>query len=88
VPFTVNGDNVEFGDAVEVQVVYQDKKVAASAGSTKVVYSSKAESRPGTVSANATERMQEGRITPEQLEATGLPADTRRSRSPRGSTLW
>jgi Mu-like prophage I protein len=75
VPFTVNGDSVEFGDEVEVAIVYQDKKVAASAGSTKVVYSSKEESRPGTVSANATERMQEGRMTPEQLEAIGLPAD-------------
>ncbi|WP_326829688.1 phage protease [Streptosporangium sp. NBC_01810] len=50
VPITINGDDFEFGEAVPVEIQYVDTTgtpAAASAGAGRLVYASRAESRPG-----------------------------------------
>jgi len=46
VPITVDGDDVTFGDAVEVRVEYVDKTSTPVAASSAVVFASRSESRP------------------------------------------
>lgn len=45
VPIAVNGDNVEFGDAVPVKMVFQDAPQTAAASASSIRYASKEESR-------------------------------------------
>lgn len=49
IPYTINGETIEWGDAQEVKIVYEDVTVAAGAADTQgtaVVFASAAESRP------------------------------------------
>lgn len=68
VPFTINGDEVEFGEEQEVRIQYVDASIAAnraaiaatvSRGRVLASYESRAASRPET--------NQEGHMTPEQI---------------------
>lgn len=69
VSYTINGSEIEFGEAVEVVIEYKDKAVAAGrAVSPLAVYASKEESRKEA-------ETQEEEMTPEQLQKLGLSAD-------------
>lgn len=49
VPYTINGETIEWGEAQEVKIVYEDVAVAAGAADTNgtpVIFASAAESRP------------------------------------------
>ncbi len=48
VPITITGDDFEFGEAVPVEIQYVDTTGTPAAASARLVYASRAESRPGT----------------------------------------
>ena len=77
VTYTINGDDVEFADRVEVRVVYQPvTQVAASAARIPaVVFATKEESRPGNFQSESQVNNPEDKLTPDQLKVLNLPED-------------
>ena len=73
VPFTINGDSIEFSEAVEVKIEYvpveADASVTASRGQSVAVYASRDDSRPKTNEEDQVE------LTEDQLKSLGLPED-------------
>jgi len=76
IPYSVDAENVAFGEGTQVELAYIDTTgIAAKGQKESVVFSSQAESTAITLSNNAKETQEGDSMTPAQLEAIGLKAD-------------